>query len=76
MGVGTRTWQYPSGRVWTIAMIVVIFAGCGGETILLDHQVLGDVIVIGMLATLAGTGCSQGHLQGIRRDLATGTAAL
>jgi hypothetical protein len=74
--VGTRTWQYPSGRAWTIAIIVVILAGSGGETLLLDHGLLAAAIVVGVLATLAGTGCWQGHLRGIRRDLETGRAAM
>jgi len=32
--------------------------------------------VVGVLATLAGTGCWQGHLRGIRRDLETGRRAM
>jgi hypothetical protein len=74
--VGTRTWKYPSGRAWTIAMIVVIFAASGVETLLLDHGLLAAAIVVSLLATLAGTGCSQGHLRGIRWDLETGRAAI
>ncbi len=74
--VGLRTWQYPSGRVWTIAMVVVIVAACGVETLLLDHGLLAPAIVAGVLATLAGTGCWQGHLRGIRRDLETGRGAM
>ena len=73
--VGTRTWHYPSGRAWTIAMVVVIFAASAVETLLLNHGLLAAAIVVGVLATLAGTGCWQGHLRGIRRDLETGRAA-
>lgn len=73
---GTRTWQYPSGRAWTIAIIAVIFAASGVETLLLDHGLLAAAIVVGVLATLAGTGRWQGHLRGIRRDLETGRGAM
>lgn len=74
--VGFRTWQYPSGRGWTIALVVLIFAACGLETFLLDRGLLAAAIVVGVLATAAGTGCRQGHLRGIRRDLATGRGAV
>jgi len=74
--VGIRTWQYPSGRAWTIAMIVVIVAATGVETLSLEHGLLAAAVVVGVLATLAGTGCSQGHLRGIRRDLETGGVAI
>jgi len=73
--VGIRTWQYPSGRAWTIAIVVVIFAADAAETLLLDHGLLGAAIAVGVLATLAGTGCWQGHMRGIRRDLEAGRAA-
>ena len=33
--VGIVTWQYPSGRAWTIAIVVVIFAADGLEGFLL-----------------------------------------
>lgn len=74
--VGIRTWQYPSGRAWTIAMVVVIIAASVAERLLLDHGLLAAAIVAGVLATLAGTGCWLGHLRGIRRDLETGRAAM
>ena len=74
--VGIRTWQYPSGRAWTIAIVVVIFAASWAESIVLEHGLLAAAIVVGVLATLAGTGCWLGHLRGIRRDLAAGRAAV
>jgi hypothetical protein len=74
--VGIQTWQYPSGRAWTIAMVVVIFAAFAAETLLLSDGLLAAAIGVGVLATLAGTGCSQGHLRGIRRDLETGGGAM
>ncbi len=70
-----RTWKYPSGRAWTVAVVVVIFAADGIETPLLDHGLLPAAVVVGALATLAGAGCWQGHLRGIRRDLESGRAA-
>ncbi len=76
VNVGTRTLQYPSGRAWGIAMIVVIIANSAVETLLLDRGLLAAAIVVGVLATLAGTGCWQGHLRGIRRDLETGRRAM
>lgn len=74
--VGIATWQYPSGRAWTIVIVVVIFAASWVETLLLDRRLLAAAIVVGVLATLAGTGCWQGHLRGIRRDLEAGRGAL
>ena len=74
--VGIRTWQYPSGRAWTIAIVVVIFAASSVESILLEHGLLAAAVVVGVLATLAGTGCWLGHLRGIRRDLETGRGAM
>ena len=74
--VGIRTWQYPSGRAWTIAIVVVIFAASWAESIVLEHGLLAAAIVVGVLATLAGTGCWLGHLRGIRRDLETGREAI
>jgi len=74
--VGIRTWQYPSGRAWTIAIVVVIFAASWAESIVLEHGLLAAAIVVGVLATLAGTGCWLGHLRGIRRDLETGMGAM
>jgi hypothetical protein len=76
VNVGTRTLQYPSGRAWGIAMIVAIIANSAVETLLLDRGPLAAAIVVGVLATLAGTGCWQGHLRGIRRDLETGRRAM
>lgn len=73
--VGLRTWQYPSGRAWTIAMVVLIFVASAAETSLLDRGRLVAAILVGVLATLAGTVCWQGHLRGIRQDLETGRAA-
>lgn len=75
VALGLRTWQYPSGRAWTIAMVVLIFTASEVETVLLSHDRLGAAVAVGVLATLAGTACWQGHLWGIRRDLATGRAA-
>ena len=74
VALGTGTW--PSGRAWSIALGVVIFANSGVGTFLLDRGMLAAAIVVGVLATLAGTGCLQGHLRGIRRDLETGRGAL
>ena len=74
--VGIVTWQYPSGRAWTIAIVVVIFAASWAESIVLEHGLLAAAIVVGVLATLAGTGCWLGHLRGIRRDLETGRGAM
>jgi hypothetical protein len=74
--VGVRTWQYPSGRVWTIALVVVIFAASGVEGLLLEHGLLAAAILVGVLATVAGTVCWLGHLRGIRRDLETGRGAV
>jgi hypothetical protein len=76
VNVGTRTLQYPSGRAWFIAMIVVLVANSGVETLLLDRGLLAAAIVVGVLATLAGTGCWLAHLRGIRRDLETGRRAM
>jgi hypothetical protein len=77
VNVGTRTlYQYPSGRVAGIAMIVLIVAASEVETLLLKHGLLAAAIVVGVLATLAGTGCWQAHLRGIRRDLETGRGAM
>jgi hypothetical protein len=74
--VGIQTWQYPSSRAWTIALVVVIFAASVVESLLLKHGLLAASIVIGVLATLAGTACWLGHLRGIRRDLETGRGAV
>jgi hypothetical protein len=74
--VGIRTSQYPSGRARTVAMVVVIFAASWAETLLLEHGLLAAAIVVGVIATLAGTGCWLGHLRGIRRDLETGRGAM
>jgi hypothetical protein len=74
VALGTGTW--PSGRAWSIAVGVVILANSGVETFLLDRGLLAAAIVVGVLATLAGTGCLQGILRGIRRDLETGKGAM
>ena len=74
--VGIRTWQYPSGRAWTVAIAVIIFAASAAEGLLLEHGLLAVAIVVGVLATLAGTFCWLGHLRGIRRDLETGRGAM
>ena len=74
--VGIRTWQYPSGRAWTVAIVVIIFAASAAEGLLLEHGLLAVAIVVGVLATLAGTVCWLGHLRGIRRDLETGRGAM
>lgn len=73
--VGTRTWQYPSGRIWTIALVVVIVAGTGMEAFLFSHGSLVAAIWVAVIATLAGTASWIGHLRGIRRDLETGRRA-
>jgi hypothetical protein len=73
--VGWQTWQYPSGRAWGIAMSVILIAALGVETLLLMHGLLAAAIVVGVLATVAGTCCRQGHLRGIRQDLETGREA-
>lgn len=76
VAVGTRTLQYPSGRAWGFAVIVVIVGAVVAETLLVNHGLLSTAIVVGVLATLAGTACWQGHLRGIRRDLETGREAV
>ena len=76
VNVGIRTWQYPSGRPWTAAIVAVIFAADLVEGLLLEHGLLAAAIVAGVLATVAGTVCWLGHLRGIRRDLETGRAAV
>jgi len=73
--VGISTWQYPSGRPWTIAIVVIIFAASSVESLLLEHGLLAAAIVVGVFATLAGTGCWLGHLRGIRRNLEMGRGA-
>ena len=75
VALGMRTSQYPSGRPWTITWVLVIFAATWAESFLLEHGMLVAAVVVGVLATLAGTGCWLGHLRGIRRDLETGRAA-
>jgi hypothetical protein len=74
--VGIQTWQYPSGRAWSIALAVVILAASVAEGLLLEHGLLASAIVVGVVATLAGTFCWLGRLRAIRRDLAAGRAAL
>jgi uncharacterized membrane protein len=76
VNVGIRTWQYPSGRPWTIAIVAIIFAASMVESLLLERGLLAAAIAVGVLATVAGTGCWLGHLRGIRRDLETGRAAM
>jgi hypothetical protein len=76
VAVGIQTSHYPSGRPWTIALAVLILANSAVETLLLEHGLLAAAIVVGVLATLAGVGCWQGHLRGIRRDLETGRGAM
>ena len=73
--VGMQTWHYPSGRAWTIALAVLIFAASVAEGLLLEHGLLAAAIVVGVLATLTATFCWLGRLRGIRRDLAAGRAA-
>ena len=74
--VGMQTWHYPSGRAWTIALAVVILAASAAEGLLLEHGLLAAAIVVGVLATLATTGCWLARLRAIRRDLAAGRAAV
>lgn len=76
VALGRRTSQYPSSRPWTIALFAVILVATWAETLLLKHGLLAAAIVVGVLASLAGTGCWLGHLRGIRRDLETGRAAM
>ena len=76
VALGMWTSQYPSGRPWTIAWVVVIFAATWVERLLLDRGLLAAAIVVAVLATVAGTGCWLGHLRGIRRDLETGRATV
>ena len=76
LNLGVSTWQYPSGRAWTIALVVVIFAASLVESLLLEHGLLAVAIVVGVLATGASTACWLGHLRGIRRDLETGKGAV
>ncbi len=76
VNVGMATWRYPSGRAWTIAIVVIIFAADVVETLLLEHRLLAVAIVVGGLAAVAGTCCWQGRLRGIRRDLRTGGGAV
>lgn len=47
VSVGFVTWRYPSGRRWTITIVVVIFAADAGETLLLGHGLLAAAIVVG-----------------------------
>ena len=74
--VGIQTWQYPSGRAWSIVLAVVIFAASAAEGLLVEHGLLAAAIVVGVVATLAGTFCWLGRLRAIRRDLAAGRAAV
>ncbi|MBO0803049.1 MAG: hypothetical protein J2P25_08245 [Nocardiopsaceae bacterium] len=76
VALGTQTLRYPSGRAWGIAVIVVIVAASEAEALLVENGLLGAAIVVGVFATLAGTACWRGHLQGIRRDLETGREAI
>jgi hypothetical protein len=46
------------------------------EGLLLEHGLLASAIVVGVVATLAGTFCWLGRLRAIRRDLAAGRAAV
>ena len=71
LGMGTR--RYPSGRPWTFAIVAVIFAGDAAESLLVEHGLLAAAILVGALATVAGTGCWQGHFRAVRRDLEAGT---
>lgn len=73
--LGLRTWQYPSGRISTIAMIAIIVAGFEGEAALLDHGLTAVAVLVGVLATLASAGCWQAHLRAVRRDIRTGRGA-
>lgn len=74
--VGIVTWQYPSGRAWTIAIVAVIFAADLVESLLLGRGLAAAAIVVGVLAAVTGTACWLGHLRGIRRDLETGRGAM
>ena len=75
--VGFRNLRYPaSGRPVRIAVVLVCLAAIVTEHFLIDRGLLAAAIVVGVLATLAGTGCWQGHLRGIRRDLETGRGAV
>jgi hypothetical protein len=73
---GVKMGTLPSARAWAIAIFVVVFAASWVETLLLEHGLLAAAIVVGVLAALAGTGCVQGQLRGIRRDLETGAGGM
>ncbi len=73
LGMGTR--RYPSTRPWTFAIVAIIFAGDAAESLLVEHRLLAAAIAVGVLATVAGTGCWQGHLRAVRQDLEAGRVA-
>ncbi len=75
LDLGIATWKYPSGRAWTVAIVVIILSADAVEVSLLDHRLLAAAIVVGGLATPAASGGWQGHLRGIRHDLESGRAA-
>ena len=75
VNLGLATWPHPSGRVWTIALVGIIFAADAVETLLLERGLLTAAIAAGVLATVAGTFCWLGHLRAIRRDLEAGRGA-
>jgi hypothetical protein len=76
VAVGLMTWQYPSGRAGTIAMVAVLFANSMVERLLIEDGLLAVAIVVDVLATLAASACWLAHLRGIRRDLETGRGAM
>ena len=76
VAVGLMTWQYPSGRVGTIAMVAVMFANSMVERLLLEHGLLALAIVVDVLATLVASACWLAHLRGVRRDLEMGEGAM
>jgi hypothetical protein len=75
VALGTGTWQYPSGRVWSVGLAAVIFANSLLESYLFKGGHPAGAIVVGVLAAVTGTICWHGHLRAIRRDLEAGRFA-
>ena len=40
LDLGIATWKYPSGRAWTVAIVVIILSADAVEVSLLDHRLL------------------------------------
>ena len=43
--LGIATWKYPSGRAWTVAIVMIILPADAVEASLLDHRLLPAAIV-------------------------------